>query len=102
MEGGGLDYEPGVVTLAAEVRRFDGRTRRPMIAESLRPDFVEHRPVALKITHDDGDTDDSGERGTGGSEDRLQVGEDLFGLCARILRDGVGLAAESRRPLDYR
>src|SRR3954451_14657509 len=44
-------------SLAAEVRRLDGRTGRPVIAEPLGPDLVEHGPVTLKIPRDDADPD---------------------------------------------
>ena len=52
---GYFDHEPGVLAFAVEVWRLDGRTGRPVLAEPLGPDLVEHGPVTLKIPHDDAD-----------------------------------------------
>ena len=60
-----------------------------MIAEPLCPDLVEHRPVTLKLPHDDAAPYNIGERRASGGEDRLEVGEELFSLRPRVLGDGV-------------
>jgi hypothetical protein len=86
---GYFDHEPGFLASAAEVWRLDGRTGRPVLAEPLGPDLVEHRPVTLKIPHDDANPHHVGQRRAGGGQDRLEVGEDLFRLSPCVLGDGV-------------
>jgi hypothetical protein len=84
-----LDHESGVFALAAEVRRSDRRSGRPVVSEPLGPHLVEHRPVALQRPHDDSHPNDVGQVTAGGGEDRAEVGEHLLGLVAWIGRDRV-------------
>ncbi|MDT5323081.1 MAG: hypothetical protein QOF25_233 [Mycobacterium sp.] len=85
---GYFDHEPGVLALAAEVWRLDGRTGRPVLAEPLGPDLVEHGPVTLKIPHDDADRTTSVSAAPVAAR-IAEVVKDLFSLGPRVLGDGV-------------
>jgi hypothetical protein len=50
------------IAISASAAAGPGRTGRPVIAEALGPDLVEHAPVTLKIRHDDADPHNVGQR----------------------------------------
>jgi hypothetical protein len=85
---GYFDDEPGVLAFAAEVWRLDGRTGRPVLAEPLGPDLVEHGPVTLKIRMTM-PTRTTSVSAAPAAARIAEVGKDLFRLGPRVLGDGV-------------